>query len=49
MSTSGPDRFDTSNSTSTMMAIVTTGNGDYDKLVYREVPVPEPGPGDVLL
>ena len=49
MSTSGPDRFDTSNSTSTMMAIVTTGNGDYDKLVYREVPVPEAGAGEVLL
>ena len=49
MNISGQDRFDTSNSTSTMMAIVTTGNGDYDKLVYREVPVPEPGPGEVLL
>ena len=49
MSTSGPDRFDTSGCTSTMMAIVTTGNGDYDKLVYREVPVSEPGPGEVLL
>ncbi|MGD8350044.1 MAG: alcohol dehydrogenase family protein [Gammaproteobacteria bacterium] len=32
-----------------MMAVVTTGNGDYDKLDYREVPVPEPGPGEVLL
>lgn len=49
MSTSGRDRFDTSNSTTTMMAIITTGNGDYDKLVYRQVPVPEPGPGEVLL
>ena len=32
-----------------MMAVVTTGNGGYEKLVYREVPVPEPGPGEVLL
>ncbi|HEY5738288.1 MAG TPA: alcohol dehydrogenase catalytic domain-containing protein, partial [Gammaproteobacteria bacterium] len=32
-----------------MMAVVTTGNGGYDKLDYREVPVPEPGPGEVLL
>ena len=31
------------------MAVVTTGNGGYEKLVYREVPVPEPGPGEVLL
>ncbi len=33
----------------TMMAVVTTGNGGYDKLEYRAVPVPEPGPGEVLL
>ena len=26
-----------------------TGNGGYDKLVYRDVPVPEPGPGEVLV
>jgi alcohol dehydrogenase len=32
-----------------MKAIVTTGNGGYDKLVYTDVPVPEIGPGDVLL
>ena len=49
MNTSEPDRFDTSDCKSTMMAIVTTGNGDYDKLVCRQVPVPEPGPGEVLL
>ena len=34
---------------STMMAVVTTGNGGYDKLEYREEPVPVPGPGEVLL
>lgn len=33
----------------TMMAVVTTGTGGYDKLDYREVPLPEPGPGEVLL
>ena len=32
-----------------MMAVVTTGNGGYDKLVYKEVPVPVPDPGEVLL
>lgn len=32
-----------------MMAVVTTGNGGYDKLSYREVPMPEPGPGEVLI
>ena len=33
----------------TMKAIVTTGNGGYEKLEYRDVPVPEPGRGEVLL
>lgn len=32
-----------------MKAVVTTGNGGYDKLVYRDVPVPVPGPGEVLV
>lgn len=31
------------------MAVVTTGNGGYDKLEYRAVPVPTPGPGEVLI
>lgn len=43
------DRFDTRGCDRTMMAVVTTGSGGYDKLVYREVPVPTPGPGEVLL
>lgn len=43
------DRFDTSNASRTMKAVVTTGNGDYDKLDYRDVPVPTPGPGEVLI
>jgi NADPH:quinone reductase-like Zn-dependent oxidoreductase len=32
-----------------MDAVVTTGTGGYDKLVYRKVPVPVPGPDEVLL
>jgi NADPH:quinone reductase-like Zn-dependent oxidoreductase len=32
-----------------MKAVVTAGNGGYDKLEYRDVPVPRPGPGEVLL
>jgi NADPH:quinone reductase-like Zn-dependent oxidoreductase len=43
------DRFDISNCTTTMKAVVTTGNGGYDKLDYRDVPVPVPEPGQVLL
>jgi len=33
----------------TMKAIVTTGNGGYDKLAYRDVSVPTPARGEVLL
>jgi NADPH:quinone reductase-like Zn-dependent oxidoreductase len=36
-------------SDATMMAVVTTGSGGYDRLEYREVPTPKPGPGEVLL
>ncbi|MEM7748847.1 MAG: alcohol dehydrogenase catalytic domain-containing protein, partial [Pseudomonadota bacterium] len=43
------DRFDITNSERTMMAVVTTGNGGYDKLDYRAVPVPVPQTGEVLL
>lgn len=43
------DRFDISGCASTMKAVVTTGNGGYDKLVYRDVPVPVAGPGEVLI
>lgn len=32
-----------------MVAIVTTGNGGFDKLELQHVPVPVPGPGEVLL
>ena len=43
------DHHDTAALPATMMAVVTTGNGGYDRLDYREVPVPVPGPGEVLL
>ena len=33
----------------TMKAVVTTGNGGYDRLVWCDVPVPAIGPGEVLL
>ena len=42
-------RFDIQGCASTMKAVVTTGNGGYDNLVYRDVPVPVPGPGEVLI
>lgn len=32
-----------------MHAVVTTGNGGYDKLVYQEVPTPVPEAGELLL
>lgn len=44
-----PDRFDLKGCSSTMKAVVTTGNGGFDKLEYRDVPVPQLAPGEVLL
>ncbi len=32
-----------------MKAVVTTGNGGYDKLHYKDVGLPQPGPEEVLL
>ena len=46
---SSPDRYTLNNSQATMKAVVTTGNGGYEKLDYRDVPVPVAGPGEVLL
>ena len=43
------DKYDTTGCDRTMFAVVTTGNGGYDRLVYRQVPVPEPGPGELLI
>ncbi len=34
------DRFATRDGVATMKAVVTTGNGGFDKLVYRDVPIP---------
>ena len=44
-----PHRFDLKAGQPTMKAVVTTGNGGYEKLDYRDVPVPEPLPGEVLI
>jgi NADPH:quinone reductase-like Zn-dependent oxidoreductase len=34
----------------TMAAVLLTGHGGLDRLEYRtDVPVPQPGPGEVLL
>lgn len=43
------DRFDITNAKAIMKAVVTMENGDYDKLVYKEVPIPELKPGEVLI
>lgn len=43
------DRFDTAGHAITMKAVVTQGNGGYEQLDYRDVPVPAIGPGEVLL
>jgi NADPH:quinone reductase-like Zn-dependent oxidoreductase len=32
-----------------MIAVVTAGTGGYDRLQYTQVPIPSPGPGEVLL
>ena len=43
------DRFEVRPGDRAMKAVVTTGNGGYDRLVYRDVPVPSPGPDEVLI
>ncbi len=42
-------RFDLKPGQPTMKAVVTTGSGGYDKLDYRDVPIPKPRAGEVLL
>ncbi|MFO0510181.1 MAG: alcohol dehydrogenase catalytic domain-containing protein, partial [Gammaproteobacteria bacterium] len=37
------------NKPATMKAVVTTGNGGFDRLAWCDVPVPTIGPGEVLL
>ena len=43
------DRFDPVDGQDTMKAVVTSGNGGYDKLQCREVAIPVPEAGEVLL
>ncbi|MCG8684075.1 MAG: alcohol dehydrogenase family protein [Desulfobacterales bacterium] len=43
------ERFDIKNHQVTMKAVVTTGNGGYEKLEYRDVPIPKLKDGEVLL
>lgn len=44
-----PDRFELAPGQASMKAVVTTGNGDYDKLDFRDVPLPQPRAGELLL
>ena len=44
-----PERFKIYPDQPVMKAVVTVGNGDYDTLHYCDVPIPVPGPGEVLL
>ncbi len=44
-----PERLDPVPGRPTMKAVVTTGNGGLDRLVYRDVALPVPGPGEVLI
>ena len=46
---SDKDRFDISDCSATMKAVVTTGNGGYEKLDYRDVPIPKLVSNEVLL
>jgi len=43
------NRFDLNSRAKTMKAVVTTGNGGYDRLDYRDVPIPELLSGEVLV
>jgi NADPH:quinone reductase-like Zn-dependent oxidoreductase len=45
----GKDRFDIKGCKATMKAVVTTGNGGYEKLDYRDVPIPQLTSQEVLL
>ncbi|HKJ04686.1 MAG TPA: alcohol dehydrogenase family protein [Geopsychrobacteraceae bacterium] len=44
-----PERFKVSPDQPVMKAVVTMGHGGYDKLHYCDVPIPVPGPDEVLL
>ncbi len=43
------DRFNMIPGRKTMKAVLTTGNGDYDKLEFRDIPIPMLEPGELLL
>ncbi|MDH3693939.1 MAG: alcohol dehydrogenase family protein [Gammaproteobacteria bacterium] len=43
------EKYDTGNASETMIAVVTTGNGGYDKLQYVEIPIPVITSGEVLI
>jgi len=43
------DRFDLDGCQKTMKAVVTNGNGGYEELEYRDVPIPTLASGEVLL
>ncbi|MCV2401839.1 alcohol dehydrogenase family protein [Marinomonas sp. C2222] len=42
-------RFDVNDKSTTMKAVITTGNGGYDKLEYKDVPIPTLEEGEVLM
>ena len=44
-----PARFELADDTPRMMAVVTTGNGGFDRLEYRAVPRPASATGEVLV
>ena len=48
-SNKSPGRFDIKGDENIMKAVVTTGNGGYDKLEYKDVPVPQLEKGEVLI
>lgn len=43
------ERFSNTDTTPAMKAVVTTGPGGYEKLVYRDVPIPTPASAEVLV
>jgi NADPH:quinone reductase-like Zn-dependent oxidoreductase len=45
----GPERFDAAPGEPTMLAVITTGSGGFDKLAVREVRRPRPDEGEVLV
>jgi len=48
-SNKSPGRFDIKGDENIMKAVVTTGNGGYEKLEYKDVPVPQLEKGEVLI